>query len=242
MKVSSTSFIHYTQKSETVKSILEHGFNAYFCLEEIYFLGKIRHIGIPMVSFCDIPLAHVATNNYGHYAFGMSRLWGIKQRLLPVCYYPNNSKCLSTKVVMRASEAFLNKSKKVEEYDVLGYSKPMYKIEKALPKKINKNNFIEREWRKVYASHLDYRWKSEDEYKKYRGNKDTPKKEVGKPLRFDVKDIDFILVPDIDVPNIISCINNLKYLGGNTSKQIKGSDKDLLLAKILSYDNLIKNL
>lgn len=61
-------------------------------------------------------------------------------------------------------------------------------------------------------------------------------------MRFDAKDIDFILVPDIDVPNIISSIKNLKYLGGDTSKQLSDSDKDLLLAKILSYDNLIKNL
>lgn len=241
MKVSSTSFIHYTQKIETVESILEHGFNVYYCLEEIYFYGEIKHIGIPMVSFCDIPLVHVATNNYGHHAFGMNRSWGIRQHLLPVSYYPNNKDCLSTMVVRRASEAYLKDRTKTENFEVLGYSKPMYKLQ-SISKGKRDNNYIEKEWRKVYAPNSSYRWKSEDEYKQYRGNKDTPKTEVGNPLRFDVKDIDFILVPDIDVPNIISCINNLKYLGGNTSKQLNGSDKDLLLAKILSYDNLIKNL
>lgn len=240
MRVSSTSFIHYTSKIETVKSILARGFNVYYCLEEIYFPGEIRHIGIPMVSFCDIPLIHVATNNYGHHAFGMNRSWGIRQHLMPVSYYPNNQKCLSTMVVKRASEAYLKNSTKTESFEVLGYSKPMYKLQSLSKKK--SNNYIEREWRKVYAPNSSYRWKSENEYNEYRGNKDTPKKEIGKPLKFDVKDIDFILMPDIDVPNIISCINNLKYLGGNTRKQLNGSDKDLLLAKILSYDNLIKNL
>ncbi len=143
-------------------------------------------------------------------------------------------------VVKRASEAYLKNSTKTESFEVLGYSKPMYKLQSLSKKK--SNNYIEREWRKVYAPNSSYRWKSENEYNEYRGNKDTPKKEIGKPLKFDVKDIDFILMPDIDVPNIISCINNLKYLGGNTRKQLNGSDKDLLLAKILSYDNLIKNL
>ena len=144
-------------------------------------------------------------------------------------------------VVRKASEAYIKDKTKREDFEVLGYSKPMYKLQSHSKSKSN-NNYIEREWRKVYAPNSSYRWKSESEYNEYRGNKNTPKREVGNPLRFDVKDIDFILVPDIDVPNIISCINNLKYLGGNTHKQLNGSDKDLLLAKILSYDNLIKNL
>lgn len=241
MKVSRTSFIHYTPKIETVKSILEQGFNVYYCLEEIYSPGIIRHIGIPMVSFCDIPLIHVATNNYGNHAFGMNRSWGIRQHLLPVSYYPNNKECLSTMVVKKASEAYIKDKTKTEDFEVLGYSKPMYKLQ-SLSKGKSNNNYIERERRKVYAPNSSYRWKSESEYNEYRGNKDTPKKEIGKPLRFDAKDIDFILVPDIDVPNIISSIKNLKYLGGDTSKQLSDSDKDLLLAKILSYDNLIKNL
>lgn len=144
-------------------------------------------------------------------------------------------------VVKKASEAYIKDKTKTEDFEVLGYSKPMYKLQ-SLSKGKSNNNYIEREWRKVYAPNSSYRWKSESEYNEYRGNKDTPKKEIGKPLRFDAKDIDFILVPDIDVPNIISSIKSLKYLGGDTSKQLSDSDKDLLLAKILSYDNLIKNL
>lgn len=169
MKVSSTSFIHYTPKIETVKSILEQGFNVYYCLEEIYSPGIIRHIGIPMVSFCDIPLIHVAANNYGNHAFGMNRSWGIRQHLLPVSYYPNNKECLSTMVVKKASEAYIKDKTKTEDFEVLGYSKPMYKLQ-SLSKGKSNNNYIEREWRKVYAPNSSYRWKSESEYNEYRGN------------------------------------------------------------------------
>ncbi len=237
MKLSSSSFIHYTSKIEAVESILERGFNVYYCLEEVYCSGDIKHIGIPMVSFCDIPLVHVAANNYGHYAFGMSRSWGIRQHLLPVSYYPNNKGCLSTLVVKRASAAYIDNK---GDFEILGYSKPMYKLQNQSKRK--NNNYKEREWRKVYAPNSSYKWKSESEYREYRGDEDTDKKKVGKPLKFNVKDIDFILVPDIDVSSIVSCIKKLKHVGGNSGKQLSEGDKDLLLAKILSYDNLIKNL
>lgn len=194
MRIASTSFIHYTSSIDAIVSILKKGFGIYYCLEEIYASSiEVKHIAIPMVCFCDLPLIHLPSNNYGHYAFGMSRSWGIRQHLLPVSYYPNNKECLSTKVVIRASEAYVNNSKDTEKYEVLGYSKPMYKIQNERQNRSN-NNYVEREWRKVYAPNSLYKWKSEEEYRIYRGDRSSLKRRVGNPLRFEVNDIDFLSI------------------------------------------------
>ena len=191
-----------------------------------------------MVCFCDIPLTFVKSNNYGHFALGMTRTWGIEQHLLPVSYYPNNKRCLSTIVVKKASEAFLTNRAKTDDYEILGYSKPMYKIQKTASKK--KNNYEEREWRKIYSPR-SLQWKTEEEYSAYRGSKNSSKDSIGVPLTFKVRDIDFILVPDSDVPSIIKCIKRLSCFGGN-NQQIDNKSKDLLLAKIISFNTLAKNI
>ena len=110
MNIYSNSFFQRVEDWSIIKSILEQGFKAFYCKEEI-FRGKGKQstfIGIPMVSFCDIPLTHVATNNYGKCGMAMSRSWGRSHHLEPVLYYPNDVRCQSTKMVIKAADDFLN--------------------------------------------------------------------------------------------------------------------------------------
>lgn len=242
MNIYSKSFFHRVKKYNIVELILEQGFKIFYCKEEIYRGKKVKsdYIGIPMVSFCDIPLSNVAKNHYGKCGIAMSRSWGIRKHLEPVLYYPNDIKCQSTKMIIKAADNFLNNRKDYDSYRILGYSKPMTK-----PTKQNgqsSDNYAEREWRKVYANPAPLKWLTEAEYDVYRGNHNTPKQPISTPLHFNVNDIDFILVDKRNVNTLQNFImNNLKQIGGNL-KQIKNLEKWTLLSKILVYEDLLHNL
>ena len=199
------------------------------------------YIGIPLVSFCDIPLAYFAQNNYGEYGIAMSRSWGREKSLEPVLYYPNDEKCQSTKMIMKAADNFLNNRNNYDGYRILGYAKTVKKIK--CPKGYNPDNYVEREWRKVYANPAPCKWKTEAEYNTYRGLKTTPKTPVSLPLTFESKEIDFIIVNKKDVAALQDFIMNggLNDVGGK-NKAIDMTDKLTLISKILVREDLIHNM
>ncbi len=242
MNIYSNSIYQRMQDESIIENILNEGFKAFYCLEEV-FMGQNNpsgHIGIPMVCFCDIPLAHVAKNNYGKCGIAMSRKWGRERHLEPVLYYPNDVKCQSTKMVQTAYEVFVKDRKRYDEYRILGYSKPITKPTKV--KGRNSDNYIEREWRKVYANPAPHKWLTENEYNAYRGAKTSPKKPIGNPLRFKVDDVDFILVDKMNAPKLRNYImTKLKYLC-HASNPLSQDEKYILLSKILIYEDLIHNL
>lgn len=246
MKYASSSFFHYTKSLDAITHILEGGFCRFYCLEELYSQkgAPINHIGIPMVCFCDIPLGFISANNYGKYVIGMKRTWGFNNQLLPVLYYPNNKDCLSTKAVIAATKAFLKNPKDTVAYSILGFVKPMKKIaasSKAKP--YSRKNYLEREWRKVYSPSSLFKWKTEAEYDIYRGSKTSPKRPVGTPLSFDVKDIDMIIVPDADVQNLISFVSSTSFnIFSGKAKSLSKSQRDLLISKIVSFESLAVNV
>jgi hypothetical protein len=240
MNIYSNSFFQRVNDYTIIGKIIEQGFKAFYCKEEI-FRGKgvpSTFIGIPMVSFCDIPLAYISKNNYGKCGIGMSRKWGRKHHLEPVLYYPNDISCQSTKMIIKAADAFLSNRKESDSYRILGYAKPMEKPTKIVGR--SSDNYAEREWRKVYANPTPLKWLTEEEYNNYR--KVDPKQPVGTPLHFNVDDIDFILVDKLNVNNLLGYImNDINHIGGNT-QAITLEQKLLLLSKILVYDDLVHNL
>ena len=242
MNIYSNSFFQRVKSHTIIEKILEEGFKAFYCKEEI-FRGKntpSTFIGIPMVSFCDIPLAHVATNNYGKCGMAMSRTWGRSRHLEPVLYYPNDISCQSTKMIIKAADEFQINRRNSDAYRILGYAKPMIKPTKITGR--SSDNYAEREWRKVYANPAPLKWLSEEEYTDYRGDAALPKSPVGTPLHFDVSDIDFILV---DKPNVRALqdfiMNELAHVGGREA-DITTDERWSLLSKILVYENLVNNL
>lgn len=240
MNIYSNSFFQRVNDYTIIEKIIEQGFKAFYCKEEI-FRGKgvpSTFIGIPMVSFCDIPLAYISKNNYGKCGIGMSRKWGRKHHLEPVLYYPNDISCQSTKMIIKAADAFLSNRKESDSYRILGYAKPMEKPTKIVGR--SSDNYAEREWRKVYANPAPLKWLTEEEYNNYR--RVDPKQPVGTPLHFNVDDIDFILVDKLNVNNLLGYImNDINHIGGNT-QAITLEQKLLLLSKILVYDDLVHNL
>lgn len=242
MNIYSNSIYQRMQSEKIIESILNDGFKAFYCLEEIFRGTGIPsgYIGIPMVCFCDIPLAYVAKNNYGKCGIAMSRSWGRSRHLEPVLYYPNDVSCQSTKMIVKAYDEFINNPKNYDGYRILGYSKPITKPTQTRGR--SSDNYAEREWRKVYANPAPLKWKTKAEYDDYRGSKENPKTAVGTPLKFKVDEIDFILVDKQSAPTLRDFImNKLTNLCG-APNVLSIDDKYCLLSKILAFEDLVHNL
>ncbi|GHB64152.1 abortive infection system antitoxin AbiGi family protein [Persicitalea jodogahamensis] len=111
MALSSSSLFHFTKgllhknisPFEGLKGIIRDGFNVSICEETIY--SELREgepyeysYAIPMVCFCDIPLALIKdhaekyTNpDYGVYGIGLRREWGKANDLSPIIYSTEHS-------------------------------------------------------------------------------------------------------------------------------------------------------
>jgi hypothetical protein len=100
--LSANALFHYTKTSDSLESILRNEFYPRYCLENLAAVvpdikGKKSRerleIAIPMVSFCDIPLSQIKkhVDSYGHYALGLTKEWGIKNKICPVLYTYNHS-------------------------------------------------------------------------------------------------------------------------------------------------------
>jgi hypothetical protein len=96
--ISSNSLFHFTTKIDYLLNILENGFSPRYCLESATLSTEMEREGIgqitPMVCFCDISLSQISKHidRYGKYGIGMTKEWGIKNRLNPVIYVNTNSK------------------------------------------------------------------------------------------------------------------------------------------------------
>jgi|RhiMetdeSRZDD1v2_1073273.scaffolds.fasta_scaffold29602_9 Putative abortive phage resistance protein AbiGi, antitoxin len=93
--LSSATLFHFTRSLATLKTILASGFKPFYSSEDLTMFGVSECPGIPMVSFCDIPLSqakqHVA--DYGRYAIGLDKKWGMAKNVSPVHYIYQGSIC-----------------------------------------------------------------------------------------------------------------------------------------------------
>lgn len=95
LNLSSKNLFHFTNE-EFLKKILERGFYAMYCREEIFntvFAKKQQSHYIPMVSFCNIPLTMIKDHCklYGSYGIGLTNKWGRRNKINPVLYSYRNS-------------------------------------------------------------------------------------------------------------------------------------------------------
>ena len=89
--IRTSSLFHYTDYSY-LKQIIKTGLYPNYCAEDIRFeeKGKQRGelIGVPMVSFCDIPLSRIDefADRYGYCAIGLYKTWVDNKAINPVFY------------------------------------------------------------------------------------------------------------------------------------------------------------
>lgn len=83
-----SSLFHFTKKLDVLKSILRTGIVPNFCKEDLSYEDRKRIVGVPMVSFCDIPLTRTSgfKQRYGEFAIGLSKDWAIRNKINPILY------------------------------------------------------------------------------------------------------------------------------------------------------------
>ena len=75
-----------------LKKILRDGIIPNYCEEDLSLDETEFVVGIPMASFCDIPITLLYEHNkrYGNYGIALSKEWAIKKGLTPIMYVANN--------------------------------------------------------------------------------------------------------------------------------------------------------
>ena len=88
-----STLFHFTKSFANIKSIVTNGLQLSYCSEVHEFPKNTEYeIGIPMVSFCDIPILRCdeMSKRYGKYAIGLSKEWGLANSINPILYIQNN--------------------------------------------------------------------------------------------------------------------------------------------------------
>lgn len=233
-----TSLFHYTKHLVSLKKILEDGLIPNFCSEDL--LPGLS-IGIPMVSFCDIPLSrtHFHTSQYGSYAIGLATEYGETNNINPVFYVASSE-------MMEKIVRWPHSSIQIEKF-FNNPTSPFYKKMFGTFEGKEVKNYAENEWRYVVPQSRDLRWmKSMDEYKKWRRSGEGGKKPnpVNRPelydsrLRFDVRDVNYIIVRnESEVRDMAEYILGLNSLGGSGTS-LNEADKIYLITRIISFERI----
>ncbi|MCX6351315.1 MAG: abortive infection system antitoxin AbiGi family protein [Bacteroidetes bacterium] len=92
--LSANTLFHFTPTLTNLKNMMSKGIKIGYSVESYEaLLNGGEEIGIPMICFCDIPLSRVKehVSKYGGYAIGLTKEWGIQNKLTPVIYTHKNS-------------------------------------------------------------------------------------------------------------------------------------------------------
>ena len=235
-----TSIFHYTKDLTSLKRILEDGIVPNFCSEK---LAEDVTIGIPMVSFCDIPLCktHRQAKDYGSFAIGLATEYGEKNGINPV-FYVSNEKTMNM-VLGRDRYGTVDINQLVSS-PITGLYKRCYGEFDDKPI----SNYAENEWRYVVAQSDDILWhQSLAEYVEWRktgiaGKKPNPINNANlynNRLRFIASDINYLIVEREEyVPELVAYILKLKTLGGSINYSLSTDDKLYLIQRIRSIESI----
>lgn len=205
-----TSLFRFSKDFESLQKVLKNGIYPNYCEEDLSFANEEFIIGIPMISFCDIPITLLDehTSRYGVYGIGLSKAWGIKRGVTPVMYIANDA------VLRSAHYHIMNDFKLTEMVNSKEFKDKMLgeTIIKSLPldmyaKKLNAqlehdintyivgymkkyegkykgkqiNNYEENEWRFIVSDTKETKWMwTKNEYDDWRFPKGK-KNDVPKP-------------------------------------------------------------
>lgn len=109
MSISPNSIFHVTNFNGLKSILKDKSFKINYCREIIETLNDdYNFIGVPMVSFCDIPLYEIKTQlkSYGGYCIGLKKSWAAEKGLSPVIYLEKNSNILSSSLDILHSYIF----------------------------------------------------------------------------------------------------------------------------------------
>lgn len=223
-----STLFHFTKKQDTLLSILRDGLKFSYCIERI---KESVSMGIPMVSFCDIPLMSCGEHRskYGLYAIGFSK--NTFSNLPSGCeigsvgYYTIHQKALIDLLISLATT----------QDKVVGWSKRFDMIRND---KIQVN-YDECEWRLLAFNNdegkpFTWFW-NEKEFLKWKGSRKN-KFLDGVSIYFNASDVRYILVnQEKNIKNVIKRILALKTIAG---RKASIEDKEILCSRIISFEQL----
>ena len=233
MKPKSDNLFHFTKSLEIIKSILKNGIYPHFCLEDISWIkwNGEKYLGFPMACFCDIPLSRISehTDFYGNYGIGLTKDWGVKNKLNPVIYTPLDSQIQE---LMQDLYVQLLKKDNADEEGENAFK--LWSLLKPISGKVpcsdsnEKKEFLQEcEWR--YVPPIN-RLVLNSEFEK---EKDKDNKEIEEfKLKFEPADIRYIFVKeDSEIPGLVDFIK--ENLGKHPLDDLK-----ILQSRIISLDTL----
>lgn len=252
--ISSNCLLHFTPKAEYLVNILRNEFQPRYCLEETALVpSKARGTlltAIPMICFCDLSLGQIKNHigTYGNYGIGMTKEWGVKNKLNPIIYTSQNSN-LSMAITNMVEHFSLSEEKELGDVAIkLGwefanlcfYLKPYDGDFKRDNKIINNVRFYnEREWR--YVPNL----KDEIDVEQVLGLEDYENSislaqenlKIQKfKLEFEPDDIKYIFVKNSK--EILAMVKALKEIKG---EKYNVETIEILTSKILTTEQVIND-
>ena len=87
-----SSVFRFSKDYELLEKIIRSGIIPNYCEEDLSFDETDFCVGIPMASFCDIPITLLDEHNsrYGNYGLALTKEWAIGKGLTPVMYISND--------------------------------------------------------------------------------------------------------------------------------------------------------
>ena len=250
MAISSNTIFHFTNSVDHLTNILKFTFQPHYCLEDFQeiFISheKLKKIGIPMVSFCDLPLSNVKEHLkcYGQYGIGMKKEWGLKKGLNPVMYVCPHSELAGhfDNFLKSLLERGGNATKKEwnDFYEIASLIK-RYKgtMEKSGKRYHNKIFYNEREWRYVPR----VKFSSEELYRLTEGefldekNRILASEDLGARYRlsFEPNDIKYIIVEKEE--QILDMINSIEAI----KAKYDADRRRLLASRVISTKQILED-
>lgn len=258
------SLFHYTKRLDDIINILiSSKLIANYCREDLSTQANPDYIiGIPQICFCDIPvsMSDLFINNYGKYAIGFKKEWGIEKGCNPIQYIRNESiidgLIFYQSVWAKFKDSWSSTPNSVGERLVQSWmSSDAHKarnymfgfIKKYIGEWQGKSycNYEENEWRYIIEEGMNEIWWmwEKGEYDQWRGDKRKKKpnptedmKILG--LKFTLDDINHIILYEENKIPIF--INKIQKAIDKQQLIIDNNKYSLLLSKITSFDR-IKN-
>ncbi|MCJ7647257.1 MAG: abortive infection system antitoxin AbiGi family protein [Candidatus Lokiarchaeota archaeon] len=235
MPVSSNTLFHFTNSINNIDRILTNDFIPHFSLEKIIVGNFMFEFAFPMVCFCDIPLSQIKNHieRYGQYGIGLSKEWGVNNKLNPALYIERNSDLSSyLEEVVKLIAGAPKKSEEAVGAPVLQLVKHLKQYESGdFPE--NYRFYDEREWRYVpqIKEIMD-----KGSFLKYRHDNGRTKRLDGVKLRFVPDDITYLIINDES--EIEQMINKLRYI-----KSSKYDDKTIekLISRIITVEQIMED-
>jgi Putative abortive phage resistance protein AbiGi, antitoxin len=205
--LSSNTLFNFTTKPRFFYDKLRHGFAPRFCLEDLsVFYGANKSKAFPMVCFCDIPVSQLKDHiwNYGKYGIGLTKEWGIKNKLHPVLYYPPEFSQIieyfkSLKKTIHQLETLGEDGKRLSENAKIDYAH-LVRYLKLYAGKENKQDirfYDEKEWRYLpMAENGDKFFLDREIFDNQLKREEENRKIFTRKIDFKADDIKFLVVPN----------------------------------------------